>query len=142
MGRDIAQEIINAVSTHKPDYVVAQLMQEREDKIKKEGLQGKVPTTETILTLAKNTLGNLKLNTMGGVPEPVAVDKGNGTVVLSADPLFDPNEFIQGGNSLYGTGTEFSTKTASSGLNKIFGYIVVGLVGIVILDKLMDGGKK
>ena len=141
MARDIAQEIINAVKAKAPDYTITKLMQEREDKIKSEGLSGKVPGTDTIVSYAKSLLSTVTGggNTVVGGADPVIKPAVNGVVELAPDPLFNPNEYIMGGNASYGTASGTTNSTASSGLNKIIGYVVVGLVGIALLDKFVSG---
>lgn len=78
-------------------------------------------------------------------PTPVPVIKEtpiSGVVELEPDPLFDPNEYVIGGNSTYGTSNSSPSTTYSSGLNNILGYVIVGLVGIALLDRFMNSGKK
>lgn len=71
---------------------------------------------------------------------PSVEQKPSGIVELKPDPLFDPNEFTTSGSPIYGT-VNSNNSTASSGLNKIVGYFVVGLVGIALLDRFVNSKK-
>lgn len=132
-NRDIAQEIINAVKSGKPDYVVTGLVKERDDKIKTEGLSGKVPTTSEILDYAGSfirgttkTSSSSTAETPATTPQPVSVvsstptDSSNLTGILG----YDPNAYYSAGSA------QTSGKTVA-------GYAIVALIGVVILDRLL-----
>ena len=144
MARDIAQEIINAVKNKEPDYKVTSLMQEREDKIKNESLSGKVPTTDTIVSYAKSLINSVSGGggSTTGTTTPTVTTNGNGVLNLAPDPLFDPSEYVVGGTGVYGTanGNSYSTTTSgnTSTVNKLLGYVIVGLVGLALLDKFVN----
>lgn len=147
MARDIAQEIINAVKNKEPDYKVTSLMQEREDKIKNESLSGKVPATDTIVSYAKSLISSVGGNSTGTTTTttttpPAATTNGDGVINLAPDPLFNPSDYTVGGNSTYGTvGSNYYTATSTSNtstVNKLLGYVIVGLVGLALLDKFVN----
>lgn len=147
MARDIAQEIINAVKNKEPDYKVTSLMQEREDKIKNESLSGKVPATDTIVSYAKSLISSVGGNSTGTTTTttttpPAATTNGDGVINLAPDPLFNPSDYTVGGNSAYGTvGSNYYTATSTSNtstVNKLLGYVIVGLVGLALLDKFVN----
>lgn len=85
---------------------------------------------------SSSSSSNTSTNTSAG--SVVSNTGSKGVVELAPDPLFNPNEYMTGGNTYYGTASGTTNSTATSGLNKIIGYAVVGLVGIALLDKFMN----
>lgn len=140
MGRDIAQEIIDAVAAGSPDYVITKLTQEREDKIKSQNLGSSVPTTETILKTAY-------AKASGG-----SSDSGKSDVQASSASTprveyvnaVDDNGIIETTVSGYNPAeySAYSYGSVSSGAGKVAGYVIIGLLGVVLLDRLMAGGGK
>lgn len=134
---DIAQQIIDAVAAGKPTYVINELAQQREDKIKNEGLAGKVADTSTILKTAYAAAGSAANTSNTYKKSESQVKKIYVEPETAAPESVDQNGIVY---TDYNDIPDYSTKaTGSTGTSgsAIFGYIVVGLVGIVILDKLI-----
>lgn len=149
MARDIAQEIIDAVQGGAADYVITKLAQERESKIAAQGLAGSVPSTDTILKTAYAKAGS-GYSSSGG-----RSSSGGGQTISNPDPApavtnpapapapsavnnIDPNGIVS--VSGYDPAQYTSTMRSSAGSgegSKIAGFFVLGLVVVVILDKLM-----
>lgn len=153
MSRDIAQEIIDAISSGAPDYVITQLSQERESKMDSEGLHGKVPTTETILKTAYAKVsgmaggGSSERDSSGSepqqqskaeIPEVKRVDSVDDNGIVSTTVSgYDPTEY-----AVYNSGSISSGSSSSTGSSagKVAGYVIIGLLGVVLLDRLLAGG--
>ena len=182
MARDIAQEILDGVRSGKPDYVIASLIQEREDKISSQGLAGKVPTTSTILSMVGRGVSSFS-GGGGGAPAPSNPAPSNPapTPVPTVNPAVFGNSAAQGGTPQptatvtgvsstgiagvavdgyspidylsYSSGVNSDPYMGASGgaissgaygggsapgVSGVIGAVILGLVGIALLDRFMN----
>lgn len=145
MARDIAQEIIDAVAGGAADYVVTKLVKEREEKISSQGLAGSVPTTEQILKTAYakaggggsySSSGGREVSGGGGSIDTAPATKPTTAPAETKKTIvegIDPNGIV----SVAGYDPGNYTQAQAGDGSKIAGYFVLGLVVVVILDKLM-----
>lgn len=138
--RDIAQEIINAVKSGSPDYVVTKLVQEREDKIKSQGLAGTVPTTGSILQTAAALASAGKNIVSGGSSTKESATRERETAAVQSgtqvhDSLENYDDFTL--PLSYDYSSFSSGGSGSASMSKVVGYAVVGLVLLVVADKLI-----
>lgn len=136
---DYAQKAIDLAKAGAADHLVVAALADRDKKIKDLGLTSKQAGSTPALK------DYLSMITAGRGSAPPAAPPENkldytgstmGPVDFNADSFgFDPNNYtseamvITGGSSRSGSG--------SLNLGNILGYVIVGLVGIVILDKVI-----
>lgn len=128
---DWAKRAIDLVKSGAPDHKVVAALANREAKIKQLGMTEKQAGSTSAL---KDYLSALSMAVKPGNDKPVAPAKPESVVELQPDPLYNPNDFIQGLNPV---GNVSGSSIGSGTGSKIAGYVIVGLVAVVILDKLM-----
>lgn len=127
---DYAQKAIDLVKSGAPDYLVTQALADREKKIKDLGLADKVPSKSVIKDyIAIISAGLPKNNPIKSSEEDISPQKldfensTQGPVDFNGDSFsFAPNDYIPEGKT---------------DINKIVGYSVLGLLGVVLVDKLL-----
>lgn len=132
---DYAQKAIDLAKAGAADYLVVQALADREKKITDLGLTEKVAGSTTAL---KDYLGAITAAIKPAVkveeeaPEVNQLDYTDSTmgeIDYNSDSFgFDPYQYS----------TTAGSATVSSGsIGNILGYVILGLVGIVVLDKVM-----
>lgn len=128
---DWAQRAIDLARSGAPDHEIVKALANREKKIKalnmSEDQAGSTKALKDYLSIISGSSSN-KSKSEQTIVKPD--EKG----VVEVDPgyKFDPDDFWPSTNT-----SNSNVATSSSGINKIIGYVIIGLIGIAILDKIV-----
>lgn len=133
---DYAKRAIDLAKAGAADHLIVQALADREKKITDLGLTEKQAGSSSALRDYLSIITGGSKGNVAAAPQDLGQNKTvEGIVEVSSDPLFNPNDFLIGGASATVAQTSYSAAGGTG--SKIAGYIIVGLVGIVILDKLL-----
>lgn len=85
----------------------------------------------TFSQLVGGSGGTKTVDTTTTVQPDLTVQSVDDNGLVTTTPGYDPNEYVS-----------YKTTSSSSGLSTIMGYVILGLVGIALLDRFMNSSKK
>jgi hypothetical protein len=134
---DYAQKYIDLARAGAPDYKLVEVLAQREAK-QEAGHGSQYMDNASFLGVVGQVVnrGASNSNIQGGVTQPtVAVkEQDENGIAQVAVAGYDPTDYAVS----YKT-----TSSTSSGISNILGYVVIGLIGIALLDRFMNSsGKK
>lgn len=137
---DYAQKAIDLAKAGAADHLIVAALADREKKIKDLGLTEKqAGSTSALKDYLAAISGAVKITQPAADPAVNKLDyklSTMGPVDFNADSFgFDPNKYTTEAMAI--TGGSSGSGSGSLNLGNILGYIIVGLVGIVILDKII-----
>lgn len=132
-GIDYAQKAIDLVKSGAPDYLVVQALADREKKISDlklgEDKAGSTSALKSYLSALSAAVPKVAAQPVAAVEEQPVLDYTNSTM--------GPIDFNSDSFGFIPTSYAAPSGSGSLNMGTIMGYVIVGLVGIVVLDKLL-----